>query len=111
MASTRAEARCLRKALQIRGVASEEKSEVPTFNSGIDGKITRDQINFINILSKRNNVNAWAFMNAGKKKYESLADIPFGIAAMMVEHLSGFQNKGIVPPDLIGFKEGWENGI
>jgi hypothetical protein len=91
-AATRAEARCLRKLLQLKSVASEEKTLVPTFEAAQDGMITPTQVNFLNILCHRNDINVMKFVNMGKTKYDRVEDVPYGTAALMVEHLSGFQN-------------------
>ncbi len=108
-ASTKAESRCLRKALQLRGIASEEKTLVPSIEAALDGMITPGQINFISVLCNRNNVNVTKFINAGKKKYESIYDVEAGVAAKMVEHLAGFENSGKVPEALRGYDPKWNS--
>jgi hypothetical protein len=109
-ASTKAEARCLRKALQLRNVSAEEKTLVPTFEAAQDGMIIPTQINFLNVLCHRNNINLMKFVNMGKTKYNRVEDIPYGTAALMVEHLSGFQNDPTKVPDAIrGYDKNWRD--
>jgi hypothetical protein len=109
-AATRAEARCLRKALQLKSVAAEEKTLVPTFEAAQDGMIIPTQVNFLNVLCHRNNINVMKFVNMGKTKYDRVEDIPYGTAALMVEHLSGFQNDPTKVPDAIrGYDKNWSS--
>lgn len=106
-AATKAEARCLRKALQLRNVSAEETTKVTFDTAAMDGKIVPEQVNFINVLASRNDVNVVKYINAGKQKFESIYDVPYGVAAKMVEHLSGLQNKGAVPEELRGYDRDW----
>jgi hypothetical protein len=91
-AATRAEARAYRKALLLNRVAEEEKTLVPLEDAGVDGCITKTQINFIDILCKRNNVNVMKLVNSGKKKYDDIKEVPSTTGAKIVEYLSGLQN-------------------
>jgi hypothetical protein len=109
MGATRAEARCYRKALQLRGIASEESTVVPTSNAGLDGKITPEQLNFMKILCARKNVNVIKFINFGKHRYESIGDIPFGTAQKMNQHLSTMQSNDNIPDAIRGYDKNWEN--
>lgn len=107
-ASTKAEARCLRKALQLKGVAAEEKTVVPAFEAAQDGKIQPNQVNFITQLCRRNDINVTKFVNMGRSKYESLFDVPCGTAAKMIEHLSELQrDPGKVPAGVKGYDDKW----
>jgi hypothetical protein len=100
VASTKAEARCLRKALQLRGVAAEEMTSVPP--PANDGKIRPEQINFLQILCSRCNINVMKFVNAGKVRYKRVEDVPFDQAKVIIEHLSGLQNNPA------GIKKTWQ---
>ncbi len=107
MASTRAESRCLRKALQIRGVSAEEKTVVTAADAMLDGMINSTQMNFLNILCARNDINVMKYVNMGKDKYENISKIPAGKAAVMVEYLDGLQRGGDVPPAIKGYDSNW----
>jgi hypothetical protein len=108
-AATKAEARCYRKALQLRAVASEELTVVPTFNAAVDGLIVPEQVNFIAALCARNDINVMKFINSGRKKYAEISEVPYGTAAQMVEHLSNLQNRGNIPEDVRGYDKNWRN--
>jgi hypothetical protein len=109
MAATRGEARCLRKALMLATVSSEEKTSLPMDMAAADGLIDPVQVNFISVLCARNNISVMKYINSGKKRYDRIDDVPYGVAAKMVEHLSGIQNKGSVAPELQGYEKNWRN--
>lgn len=106
-ASTRAEARALRKALMLkRVVAAEEITQIAPVdenNSDRAGKITKGQINFIKNLAIRNDINIMKYINMGKQKYESIEDVDYQTALKMVGHLSKLQREG-VPENIKGYK-------
>lgn len=107
-AATKAEARCLRKLLQLRKAASEEMTYVALPNASVNGLITPEQINFIDVLCARNNIDVLKYINSGKGKYNSIDEVPFGAAALMVEYLSGYQNnQSSIPEKVKGYKKGW----
>jgi hypothetical protein len=110
-ASTRAEGRALRKALGLdRVIAAEESTAVPLEDSGIDGKITRGQITFLDTLCHRNDIDVLKFVNMGKVKYNRIDDVPHGIALLMIEHLSGLQNNQTkIDPKIKGYDSTWRN--
>lgn len=105
IASTRAEARCFRKALQIRGIAAEEGASMPALE--LEGKIRPETVNAIDKLCARNDVDAMAFVNSGEKKYKSVRDVDAARAARMMEHLSKCENEMSFPAHLMGYKPGW----
>lgn len=110
MAATRAESRCLRKALQLRGAASEEMG-APALEDGTpDGLISPDQVNFINVLCRRNDISVLALINSGKRKYASIDEVPYETAQQMTEHLSGLQNDSSkIRPELKGYEPNWRS--
>lgn len=119
IASTRAEARALRKALQLKCVASDEldtstpegeKSEIVKEIENSTG-ITSTQINFLDTIAARLNIDVMAYVNCGKTKYSSIKNVPKEVAKQMIEYLSKLQTKGPneVPVNLRGYKEGWKN--
>lgn len=108
-ASTKAEARCYRKALQLRGIAAEEKTVVPAFESAQDGLITHGQVNFLWRLCQRNDINLMKYVNLGKKKYETVYEVPSGTATAMIEHLSELQRDPTkVPAGVKGYDDSWK---
>jgi hypothetical protein len=111
VASTRAEARCYRKALGLRKIAAEENTTVGVDDAAADGLISPTQINFIDVLSKRCGIDAMKFINSGKSRYRTVNDVPYGVAALMVQKLSSYQNEmKSIPADIKGYKPNWRNG-
>lgn len=107
-AATRAEARAYRKALQLHRVSSEETTLVPIEEGVIVGNITATQVNFMELLCRRNNINLMKYINAGKVKFDSILDVPFEIAQTMIEHISGLQDKPENISDKYkGFDDNW----
>lgn len=108
-AATRSEGRCLRKALGLkRVIAAEEKSGVPIDDVGANGAITPTQITFIDTLCKRLNIDVVEFINMGKDKYGSIADVSFGRAVKMVEYLGKIQNNPDLMPKLSTYNPNWK---
>jgi hypothetical protein len=123
IASTRAEARALRKALKIKGVAAEELTKKDT------AKIVRDissmtkqsegeyddqsrmsdaQSNFIDIKCKQLNIN-------GKKLFESFnvengRKISKKVASDIIDKLNDYQrDKSAITENLTGYEQEWRN--
>lgn len=112
VATTRAEARCFRKLLKLRTISAEEGTDVPLPDSNPDGKVTRTQVTFMNVLCRRANVNGLKFINAGKSgtKYKSVWDVMHPAAEKMMKVLSGFTTDlTTVPEKLKGYDENWLN--
>ena len=113
-ASTRAEARCLRKALQIKVVSSEETTNVSDEDASPDGYIRASQIIFLEAICKRKNVDIdlAKFVNSGSKRFDCIHNIPIGTAEKMLESLNSFQNQPAkIPPELKGFKTNWKETL
>lgn len=107
-AATRAEARCLRKALQLKGIAAEESTLVPLEESSPTGGITPTQVTFVDILCQRNDINVLKYIGSGKHKFEKITDVKFSVAQQMMEHLSGLQNdRTKIKPEWKGYDPNW----
>jgi hypothetical protein len=123
IASTRAEARALRKALKIKGVAAEELTKKDT------AKIVRDisntktssegeyndqsrmsdaQYNFIDIKCKQLNIDGQKLFkefnaDSGKK-------ISKKVASDVIDRLNDYQrDKNSIPQELLGYQQEWRN--
>lgn len=123
IASTRAEARALRKALKIKGVAAEELTKKDT------AKIVRDisstkmasegeyddssrmsdaQLNFIDVKCRQLNID-------GKKLFaqfnvDSSRKVSKKVASEIIDRLNDFQrDKSSIPEDLLGYKQEWRD--
>lgn len=123
IASTRAEARALRKALKIKGVAAEELTKKDTAKIVRDisttkrasegeydenGRMSDAQYNFIDIKCKQLNID-------GKKLF-SLFNVDSGkkvtkkIASEIIDKLNDFQrDKSSIPEDILGYKQEWRD--
>lgn len=110
-ASTRAEARALRKALMLkRVVAAEEITEIApeTEDGKKSDKITKAQMNFLVLICKRNNINIMNYINMGTNKFDRLEDVPYNLAIKMSGVLSEYQRKPEKIKDSIkGWKDDW----
>ena len=124
IASTRAEARALRKVLKIKGVAAEELTKKDT------AKIVRDlskqtsstsgdyddssrmsdaQFNFIDVKCRQLNVN-------GKKLFKEVCNVDQNskaskkAASEIIDVLNNYQkDKSSVPDGIVGYNEEWRN--
>jgi hypothetical protein len=122
-ASTKAEGRCLRKALKVRCVAAEEiprnKDVVAIVRQSIASKptsgewkeedpITNPQINFIDVKCKDVDVDVIKFINQGKETYDSIEDITKSKACTMIKVLNEYQNQSKeIPESIKGYNNNW----
>lgn len=121
IASTRAEARALRKALKIRGVAAEELTKKDTAKIVRDISNTKNasegeyddqsrmsdaQYNFIDVKCKQLNIDGEKLfarfgVDSGKKVSKK-------IASEIIDSLNDYQrDKSSIPQDIIGYKQEW----
>lgn len=124
IASTRAEARALRKALKIKGVAAEELTKKDTAkivrdiskntnstsgNYDDQGRMSDAQYNFIDIKCKQLNINGSLLLkevfNVSQNKKVSKK-----IASDIIDRLNEYQrDKSLIPEGIIGYNEEWRN--
>lgn len=123
IASTRAEARALRKALKIKGVAAEELTKKDTAKIVRDisstkntsegeydenGRMSDAQFNFIDVKCKQLNID-------GKKLFDTFGvdsgrKISKKIASEIIDKLNDFQrDKNSIPEDITGYKQEWRD--
>ena len=121
IASTRAEARALRKALKIKGVAAEELTKKDTAKIVRDISNTKNasegeyddqsrmsdaQYNFIDVKCKQLNIDgeklfARFSVDSGKKVSKK-------IASEIIDSLNDYQrDKSSIPQDITGYKQEW----
>jgi len=122
-ASTKAEGRCLRKALKVRCVAAEEiprnKDVVAIVRQSIASKpttgewksedpISDAQINFIDVKCKDVDVDVLKFINHGKESYDSIAKVSKSKASLMIKVLNEYQNQSKeIPANVVGYQTNW----
>lgn len=124
IASTRAEARALRKALKIKGVAAEELTkkdtakivrDISTQKASSDGdyndqsRMSDAQSNFIDVKCKQLNIN-------GSKMFKDLFNVDSHkkvtkkVASDIIDRLNEFQrDKSAIPANVLGYEEEWRN--
>ena len=111
VAETRAEGRALRRALRLRKVVAAEEvaEEIEDHITGhsVD-KITNNQINFIDVMSKRLNVNVNKLLEVELDiKTDNVYNIQYDDAVKVASILALYQQKDEVPDSLIGFDSNW----
>ena len=111
VAETRAEGLALRRALRLRKVvAAEEIAE--EIEDHVDGftvnKITNNQINFIDVMAKRLDINVKKML---EKVFDITEDNVYNIsyenAVKIASVLAEYQQKNVVPDEIIGFDSNW----
>jgi len=111
VAETRAEGRALRRGLKLRKViaAEEVSNEIEDDPDGISvSKITNNQINFIDVLSKRLNINVNNMLTI-KNITESIYSVSHTDAVTLIRDLSKYQQKvSDIPENIIGYDSSWK---
>jgi hypothetical protein len=112
VAETRAEGRALRRALKLRKVvAAEELSEhiEDDVNGSSVSKISSNQINFIDVLSKRLNINTVSLLKSLDFSYDSVYNIKHEDAVVAIQKLNEYQqNLSNIPQSLTGYQDTWK---
>lgn len=112
VAETRAEGRALRRALKLRKVvAAEELAE--NIEDNVDGlnvsKISSNQINFIDVLSKRLNINTISLFSSLDLVYDSIYNINHEDAVSAIQKLNQYQQDlSSLPESLTGYQDNWK---
>lgn len=111
VAETRAEGRALRRALRLRKVvAAEEIAE--EIEDHVDGfsvnKITNNQINFIDVLAKRLDINPHKLFNSLDINTDNVYNIEYDKAVAVATALSEYQQKQEIPDNIIGYDSNWK---
>jgi hypothetical protein len=116
-ASTRAEGRTLRKALKLRCLAAEElakKDIVEIVQQAVstpdqDGRVSQQQIQFIDTKCSQLDINMLEFINIGENKYKSINDVDKDCAKLMIKHLNNYQNGNTEIPESIKGYKNWRS--
>ena len=115
MASTKAEGRCLRKALKYvvwpqKRSRNKDVVAIATVyhlsllrESGMKKIQSVPQINFIDGKCKQLDISVVDFINSGEKTYKSIEDISKKTASKMLAMLNEYQNKS-KPLLIVGYK-------
>jgi hypothetical protein len=111
VAETRAEGRALRRALRLRKVvAAEEIAKDIEDHPDHDtiNKITNNQINFIDVLSKRMDINVTKLIEKLAPGTKNVYNIQYNDAVNIVQNLTGFQQSNNIPEELKGYSSEWK---
>jgi hypothetical protein len=111
VAETRAEGRALRRALRLRKVvAAEEIAENIEDDIGADNvnKITNNQINFIDVLAKRLDVNVLELIKTLNINETNIKNILHHDALSIIRELSSYQQKiDDIQSNVKGYVNNW----
>jgi hypothetical protein len=112
VAETRAEGRALRRALKLRKVVAAEEiakdiEDHPDENSV--SKITNNQINFIDVMAKRLNINITKLLENNALEFKNIYVLSHEDAVSIIRLLSSYQqNIGNISDDLLGYNNEWK---
>jgi hypothetical protein len=111
VAETRAEGRALRRALRLRKVVAAEElaKEIEDHPDGnnID-KITNNQINFIDVLASRLDINVLNLINKLAPNTSNVYNIKYDTAIEIVKTLTNYQQTNSFPEELLGYNSDWK---
>lgn len=115
-ATTRAEARALRKILRLRKViAAEELADDKVINDygdiwKPDDQIDEEQISLLDIVCQRCDINIMEYINSGEKQYSDITEISKNKGSEMIQHLNNIQQgKSEKPVGVGSYDTDWRN--
>lgn len=109
---TRAEGRALRRGLKLRKVVAAEEiaKEVEDIDGNNVNKITDNQLNFIDVLSNRLDVNVKSLVSNLKIENDNIFGLAHEEAVTIIRRLSELQqNVDDIPESLMGYDSNWRN--
>jgi len=111
VAETRAEGRALRRALRLRKVVAAEEvaSEIEDHpDANTVSKITNNQINFIDVMAKRLDIDVKKMLDQKFDiKEDNVYNIEYEDAVKVASILAEYQQKNEVPDEILGFDSNW----
>jgi hypothetical protein len=111
VAETRAEGRALRRALKLRKVvAAEELAKDIEDHPDHDTvtKITNNQLNFMDVLAKRMNINVNKLLDKLAIPSDNIYNISHENAVNIIQHLTEYQQQNNVSEDMLGYESNWK---
>lgn len=112
VAETRAEGRALRRALRLRKVVAAEEiakdiEDHPDSNSV--NKISNQQINFIDVLAQRLNINVIKLLESTGMKIDNIYSLTHETAVDIIRSLSKYQqNMSDIGENISGYSNDWK---
>lgn len=111
VAETRAEGRALRRGLRLRKVVAAEEiaKEIEDHPDGLNtNKISPNQINFIDVISKRININVKSLLSKLGIENSNVYDISHDNAVSTLRELSKLQqDTANISSDIMGYDSNW----
>lgn len=112
VAETRAEGRALRRGLKLRKVVAAEEiaKEIEDHPDGANtSKISANQINFIDVLSKRMDINVNKLLENSGHSEKNVYNIEHDDAINIIKLLSSYQQDiGNISDDIKGYDANWK---
>lgn len=112
VAETRAEGRALRRALKLRKVVAAEEIAKDIEDHTYDNETNRisdSQVNFIDVLGKRLNINIEKFLSSMGFS-NTIKSIDHSDAITLIQKLSSYQQDTThIPDDLKGYVQSWSS--
>ena len=108
VAETRAEGRALRRALKLRKVVAAEEiaDEVEDLDGNTVSNISTNQINFIDVLAKRLNINVYKMLENLDIAFDNVYNIKHEQAVGLIRELNSYQqNTEAIPSQITGYIE------
>jgi len=112
VAETRAEGRALRRALKLKKVVAAEEI-AQSIEDDVDGvsasKISSNQINFIDVIAKRLNINVINLLNDLDISSDTVYNMSHENAVTVIQKLNYYQqNLSDITDKLLGYHEKWK---
>ena len=114
-AATRAEARALRKILRLKKVIAVEELAGETSEDFIDAwkpsdPVQEEQINLLDIVCQRCDVNVLEYISSGERVYSSVFELDRSKAQSMIQHVNKIQQGKVDRPSGVGaYIAGWRD--
>lgn len=108
VAETRAEGRALRRGLKLRKVVAAEElaDEVADIDGNSVSKISTNQVNFIDVLCKRLNINIFKLLETLDIPFDNVYNIRHEEAVNVIRELNSHQQKAdSIPESITGYVE------
>ena len=110
-AGTRAEARAYRKILRLHKILAAEENDsgdVSDEDWVVATPISEQQIQVLELLCERLNLNLLDYINCGQNKHSCVELVTDNVAQRMLQHLNRIQQKDAKVPDNVGvFDKNW----
>lgn len=108
VAETRAEGRALRRGLKLRKVVAAEElaDEIEDIDGHTVSKISTNQVNFVDVLSKRLNINIFKLLESLDISFDNVYNIRHEEAVNLIRELNTYQqNTDSIPSTITGYIE------